>query len=93
MEDTKTKKLLAICAAVEYGDVHSDLCLGHGFDPSQFLRKVDESTVPEGEEPEEGMTTTMRELYHAALEEWLDNSNGQGAFWIGNVDYLREQFS
>jgi len=35
---------------------------------------------------EEGMVTEdYRKLLHDCLNEWLDKSNGTGAFWVGNA--------
>lgn len=29
-----------------------------------------------------------REFLHKCLDEWLNKSNGTGAFWIGNPEYF-----
>lgn len=31
-----------------------------------------------------------RKFLHNCLDEWLDNSNGTGGFWIGDPDYFKE---
>lgn len=30
----------------------------------------------------------MREFLHKCLDEWLDNSDGTGYFWLGNHDEI-----
>lgn len=34
------------------------------------------------------LTDEYRALLHACLDEWLDNSNGSGAFWVGDGSYF-----
>lgn len=36
------------------------------------------------------ITDEHRAIYHAALDEWLDNSRGGGAFYIANEGYTIE---
>lgn len=33
-----------------------------------------------------------RDLLHAALDEWLNRSNGSGFFFVGDVEALRAEF-
>ena len=35
-----------------------------------------------------GVTEDYRKLLHDSLDEWLNKSNGTGAFWIGDPDYF-----
>ena len=35
---------------------------------------------------------SYRELLHACLDEWLDNSRGTGAFYIGDIRFLERKF-
>lgn len=37
--------------------------------------------------PEE-LTEDYRQFIHKCLDEWLNKSNGTGAFWIGDPDYF-----
>lgn len=37
---------------------------------------------------ENGMTEEYREFLHNCLDEWLNKSNGTGAFWVGDEDYF-----
>jgi hypothetical protein len=37
------------------------------------------------------ITENYRALVHQCLDEWLNNSNGTGAFWLGNPDYFKEE--
>jgi hypothetical protein len=37
---------------------------------------------------EVNFTQEDRDFYHSLLDEWLNNSNGTGAFWIGDLDYF-----
>lgn len=34
------------------------------------------------------LTEEYRKFLHKALDEWLDKSNGTGAFWLGEPDYF-----
>jgi hypothetical protein len=34
------------------------------------------------------LTDDYREFLHKCLNEWLDNSNGNGYFWVGNSEHL-----
>jgi hypothetical protein len=34
------------------------------------------------------LTVDYRKFIHACLDEWLNQSNGTGAFWVGNPDYF-----
>ena len=34
------------------------------------------------------LTDSYREFVHACLDEWLTNSNGTGAFWLGDPKYF-----
>jgi len=34
------------------------------------------------------VSTEYRLLLHECLDEWLDRSNGTGAFWIGDHEYF-----
>ncbi len=34
------------------------------------------------------LTDVYRKLLHDCLDEWLNKSNGTGAFWIGDSDYF-----
>lgn len=34
------------------------------------------------------ITPNYREFLHTALDEWLNKSNGTGAFWIGDPEYF-----
>lgn len=36
------------------------------------------------------LTETYREFLHKSLDEWLNNSNGTGAFWVGDSQYFLE---
>jgi hypothetical protein len=39
------------------------------------------------------MTEDARQLMHDCLDEWLNNSNGSGYFWMGNPDHLQISFN
>ena len=52
--------------------VHSDIC--HNCDPKSDSDKE--------------ISNEFREMLHAALDEYLDNANGTGAFWIGDSQYF-----
>jgi len=52
--------------------VHSDIC--HNCNPKS--------------DPNKEMSSNYREFLHAALDEWLDNANGTGAFWLGDPQYF-----
>lgn len=34
-----------------------------------------------------------RKFYHDLLDEWLTNSNGTGAFWLGSPSFMNENFA
>ena len=34
------------------------------------------------------LSDDYREFLHKCLNEWLDNSNGNGYFWVGNSEHL-----
>ena len=34
------------------------------------------------------MTEDFRKFLHDCLDEWLRQSNGTGAFWVGDSDYF-----
>lgn len=53
--------------------IHSDIC-----PPRCNFERIDEVVSEEGETEE-----TYRQLLHKCLDEWLDNSNGTGEFYIG----------
>lgn len=36
----------------------------------------------------EEMTDEFRKFLHDCLDEWLENANGTGAFWVGNPEYF-----
>lgn len=36
------------------------------------------------------MNDDYRQFLHNCLDEWLNNSNGTGAFWLGNPSYFVE---
>jgi len=36
------------------------------------------------------LTDGHRQFLHDCLDEWLNKSNGTGAFWIGNSDYFND---
>lgn len=38
------------------------------------------------------MSEEYRKFLHDALDEWLDNANGTGAFWLGDPEYLLKEF-
>lgn len=65
-----------VCAEIEYespdGNVHSDLCMER--DVEDFSLNVDQ-----------GAGQTWRKMLHDNLDEWLDNSNGTGYFYVGDI--------
>jgi hypothetical protein len=40
------------------------------------------------ETADQEITAHYRRFLHACLDEWLDNSNGTGAFWVGDYKYF-----
>lgn len=38
------------------------------------------------------ITDDFRKFLHDCLDEWLDQSNGTGLFWLGDSQYLIEDF-
>lgn len=68
---------MTVCAEIEYGPgIHSDIC-----PPGCDIARVDEPCGDDGE--------TYRSFLHDCLDEWLDNSNGTGIFYIKNADEER----
>lgn len=43
----------------------------------------------DGENDKE-LTEDYKDFLHNCLEEWLNNSNGTGIFWVGNPEVLTE---
>lgn len=43
-----------------------------------------------GADDDKPMTDEHRKFLHDCLDEWLNKSNGTGAFWVGNPEYFRE---
>lgn len=41
----------------------------------------------------ETVSDEHRALLHQCLDEWLNKSNGTGALWVGDAEYLKEIFS
>lgn len=39
---------------------------------------------------EEAVTDDYRQFLHNCLDEWLNKSNGTGAFWVGDSDYFND---
>lgn len=35
------------------------------------------------------LTDTYRQFLHEALDEWLNKSEGTGAFWVGKPEYFK----
>jgi len=35
------------------------------------------------------ITDTYRKFLHDCLDEWLNQSDGTGAFWVGDPEYLK----
>lgn len=54
----------SVCAEIQYGSVHSDLCPG-----SDAVLK----------------SSSYRALLHQALDEWLNNADGDGFFYVGDA--------
>lgn len=52
--------------------VHSDVCFNCG--PNTDITKP--------------LTDEHRRILHECLDEWLNNSNGTGAFWCGDPSYF-----
>lgn len=42
---------------------------------------------------EDGLTDDYRKFLHDCLDEWLNNSNGTGCFWVGDPVEMTEEFS
>lgn len=40
----------------------------------------------------EPMTGEYKQFLHDCLDEWLEKSNGTGAFWVGDHDYFLQNF-
>jgi hypothetical protein len=38
------------------------------------------------------LSDDLRAFFHAALDEWLDKSDGDGSFWLGNPWINSEAF-
>ena len=34
-----------------------------------------------------------RAFYHALLDEWLNKSGGTGAFWLGDPEFMNQNFN
>lgn len=46
------------------------------------------SDVCHGCQSDKQFDSNDREFYHQLLDEWLNNSNGTGHFWIGDAQSL-----
>lgn len=72
---------MKFCGEIQYetpeGNVHSDICFrcGPNHDSSHHL--LDEGKM------------SHREFLHMALDEWLNKSEGTGAFWVGDPEYFK----
>lgn len=42
---------------------------------------------------EDGLTDDYRKFLHDCLDEWLDNSDGTGCFWVGDPVEMVNEFS
>lgn len=46
-----------------------------------------------GSEDAKEITEEHRKFLHDCLDEWLNKSNGTGAFWVGDPMYLVKEFT
>ena len=44
-------------------------------------------------DPNKELSDEYRKFLHGCLDEWLDNSSGTGAFWVGDDKFLKEVFN
>jgi hypothetical protein len=68
---------MKFCGEISYerdtgSGVHSDICWRCG----------------DHDLPDAPVSDSHREFLHAALDEWLNKSNGKGGFWIGDPEYF-----
>ena len=57
----------------EDGTVHSDICHKCSADPKFSNTELSDES---------------RAFLHKALDEWLNKSDGSGAFWVGDPNYF-----
>lgn len=43
-----------------------------------------------GDDEGKVMTSDYREFLHNCLDEWLDKTKGEGAFWVGDPEYFND---
>jgi hypothetical protein len=71
---------MKFCGEIAYdrenGAVHSDICFNNSH--------LHDEEASVGEQPNK----QMREFLHNCLDEWLERSNGTGAFWVGDPSYF-----
>ena len=67
------------CGEIQYkttnGNVHSDICYQCG---------------PHLVDYENNVNDEYRQFLHNCLDEWLNKSNGTGAFWVGDPTYFND---
>lgn len=71
---------MKFCAEIQYETSEGGVHsdLCHNCNPSAEVREV---------------TEEFRQVLHRALDEWLNKSNGTGAFWVGDPEYFRSWFT
>ena len=72
------------------GEIVYDLGVNANGDPQKNLWVHSDICYHNGLNNEDGMTEEYREFLHNCLNEWLNKSNGTGAFWVGDPEYFNE---